>query len=227
MLKGTLGKAEIGKAESRNGTTGRRTAIGALVVWKAPEGPFQSSHWQSCPDGVSYRLGVGFALEARTKPPQSLGAAVSCLPVVMPVYNDATTVNDGVVVSRFPDRRGVQWVRVQSNGSSGGRGDEHEIREIGPEVASVGGGQSVGLQGGVGGNQEIGDEMLAWPAFAPMHDGATMSGLSTSARIAGSGQSRSSPLIRLSSGCGIVVGIAGRCCPSWWSTPRYTATCPA
>ena len=51
---------------------------------------------------------------------------------------------------------------------SEGRGDEREIREVGPEVASVGGGQAVGLHGGVGGNQEIGDEMLAWSAFAPI-----------------------------------------------------------
>jgi len=42
--------------------------------------------------------------------------------------------------------------------------EEGEFREPLAQVAAVDGGEAVGLDSGVGGDEEIGDEMLAWTA---------------------------------------------------------------
>jgi len=50
-----------------------------------------------------------------------------------------------------------------------GRGSEQgQSGEVGAEVAAVEGGETVGLHTGVGGDEEVGDELLAWPTLAPI-----------------------------------------------------------
>ena len=52
------------------------------------------------------------------------------------------------------------------------RGSEQgQSGEVGAEVAAVKGGETVGLHTGVGGDEEVGDELLAWPTLAPIAQG--------------------------------------------------------
>lgn len=49
------------------------------------------------------------------------------------------------------------------------RGSEDgQSGEVGSEVAAINGRETVGLHTGMGGDEEIRDEVLAWPALAPI-----------------------------------------------------------